>query len=1328
MALLSMLMLSTVAFSQQNYWSLENSNSSRFNTSFKDIDENNYSVFSLNINSFKQHISGTALKQESRFKTNTLVSFPNEKGKLVEYRIYETPVLSTALSRKYPNIKTYSGFSVDNRGTRIRFSVTPLGVNAMISPVDKRSTFISPMQRNAEGNYIIYNRASGLNESETFKCLTEVSEVAKRSSSALVSSKETSRAANDQNLRTLRMAISTTGEYTRFWDDGDDTNGTAQEDALAQVVSTINRMNEVYEVDMAITFTLVTGTEIIYDTPSNDPYTKPNFDEIFLNEELQATLTEVVGEANYDIGHLFTKSFANGNAGCIGCIGEDEQKGSAFSAHPFTDNDGGPYMTDFFDIDYVCHEVGHQMGAFHTLSAWNEGMGVNFEPGSGSTIMGYAGIMGPDDVQDHTDPYFHYASINQIMDNLDTKLSVGTITVIGNNPPVADAGADYTIPSETPFVLTGAATDADVNDIHTYTWEQIDDGVSHSDNFEPRKRNGAIFRSRPPSASPERYFPTMSRVLSGDLTESNPVETVDNTSWETLTTVRREINFALTVRDRSEGNGPINYGQTSFDTMKVTVDDSQGAFSVTSQETNETWYENSDQLITWNTANTQLTPFNVTQVDILLSTDGGYTYPVTLASNVTNNGEHRIIVPENVVTTQARIMVKPVGNIFFAVNSMNFSISTVPFVLNTTEAYKEVCQPSDEAYTFTYRTSNGFSENTVFSATNIPAGLTVLFDPVSASVDNTSVTMTVSNTENIVEDEYTISVNAIASSYSYSRDIDMKLFSQNINPISLISPTNNVENVSTEVELTWSEHINIKNYLIEIATDDAFTTIIQSETVQNGSYFLEQLEPLTSYYWRVTGSNNCATSAPSEVFSFITENTIDTNFTSTDVPVLIKDDEQVYSVIIIPEIDDVVIKDVNVKINITHTFIGDLYIDVVSPNGTIIDLVPARYDDGTKYSDTVFDDEAIDIIEEDGAAQAPYTGSFIPDGELSDLIGQHSQGEWRLRVWDAFLDDGGTIDNWSLEIEGIAQDFDNDGVDNNLDLCPELANSDQADFDSDGIGDICDDDIDNDGVLNVFDTCNNTPLGSDVDVLGCTIFSLPATNFSLQVTSETCKNSDDGRISISAVESHNYTIVITGEGVNETKTFTNTTEFSDLIAGNYTICITVENEEDYEQCFNVVITEPEDLSVFSRVNKSKGSLSLNLSGSSSYNIELNGSVINTSESEISLSLAEGLNSLRVTTDKYCQGIYKEMINNSLKMMVYPNPIVNSNELYIRTGDTSLKTLDIALYSVIGELIFAKSVKVSNGEVKLDVSTITAGMYLLNVNTGLDQLNYKVLKK
>lgn len=754
----SFLLVTLCVNSQESEWLRSSFTEGTQGVSLQNLDSTHYSIFDLDVDGIKQQLVNAPLRSQSNGQSNTIVIFPDEKGKENQYAIVEAPVLVDDVAVLHPNIKTYLGSRTDNSGTRIRFSITPLGLNAMISIPDEETVYIQPVTKVSNGQYLVYNRNSKMNTGEIFECLTDdVGTKEEENASA-------SRDANDQLLRTFRMAISVNGEYTQFMDDGNAGNGNAQADALAQVVATLNRTNEVFEVDMAITFTLVNGVDyngntMIFLSPNTDPYTG-NF-----NAQLQTLLTSDVGEANYDIGHLFAYGGNNGNAGCIGCVCENG-KGSGFSSHGFTDNDGGPYMSDFFDIDYVPHEIGHQMGGNHTFSNNTEGTGVNSEPGSGTTIMGYAGITGGNDVQDHSDPYFHYQTINQILNNVTTGANTCAVTTgISNNPPVGNAGADFAIPNGTAFILKASATDADGGDVLTYTWEQIDSGQTTNGQFGPT-HGGPVWRSRPPSTSTDRYMPIYSRVLVGALTEENPVETADNSSWETVSTIGRTLSFGLTVRDRSEAGGVGQTPQTDFDTMVVTV---QGGspFTVVAPPA---WGSGSNQTLMWNVAGTNTAPVNCQTVNIKFSTDGGLTFPTTLASGVANDGSEVITVPSVADTNTARIMVEAADNIFYALSD-NFPISSAAsFALNSAVANQSACNIDAVSYDVDFFTVNGFNETTTFSATGNPAGSSIAFTPTTLNADGIT-TVDVTGLTGATPGDYTITVTGTSASETKTIDL-----------------------------------------------------------------------------------------------------------------------------------------------------------------------------------------------------------------------------------------------------------------------------------------------------------------------------------------------------------------------------------------------------------------------------------------------------------------------------------------------------------------------------------------------------------------------------
>ena len=848
-------------FTQSFYWEKIKIIPSEKNSFLKNFNENKYQVFSLDLDKLKAQLDGVPSRNNISSSSMAEIYFPDNNGGMERFQVSETSTLAPEIALKYPNIKTYIGFSLDNPGTRIRFSITPQGLKTMSTYPNKPTLFTVPLNKGNVSQYITYDRNVRIDSKKDFECLTENEYVPIKEITSF------NRDANDQILRTLRIAISTTGEYTNFWDDGDNTNGDAQEDALAAVVSTLNRTNEVFEVDMAVSFQLVSGTEIIYPTASTDPYSSSS-----PNGQLQSTLTSEVGESNYDIGHLFDYGSNNGNAGCIGCVCVDGQKGSGFSSHQFTDNDGGPYMDDFFDIDYVPHEIGHQMGGNHTFSMSSEGTGVNYEPGSGTTIMGYAGITGADDVQDHSDPYFHYGTINQVLNNLENK-TCWTSTVITNNPPVANAGSDYTIPQGTAFKLVGSATDLDERDVLTYSWEQVDDGITTRSTFGPTKTSGAVWRSRPPSTNPTRYMPVKSRVLSGELTETNPGVTVDNISWETVSTVARSLDFALTVRDRSETNGTGQFPQSDFDFMTVTVDGNSGPFAVISQTANETWNVGESQTVTWDVAGTASGIVNTPTVNIYLSTDGGLTFPFLAANNVANDGSHTFSVPPtNGDSNQLRIMVEGNDNIFYAVNSTNLSLQQSEFVITIEEPSVAVCSPNDVIYNFTYNTFQGFTGTTSFSTLGLPSGLNATFSSNTASTDGEDIELVISNIGSINEGTYDFQIIGTSGAIVKNADANFSVFSTLSEIPNLTTPSDSGGGVGLSPTFSWDVISNASSYDIEIASDSEFSSIVASENSTTNSYTGATLNQSTTYYWRVKAKNTCGDGDFSPTSSFTTQN------------------------------------------------------------------------------------------------------------------------------------------------------------------------------------------------------------------------------------------------------------------------------------------------------------------------------------------------------------------------------------------------------------------------------------------------------------------------
>ena len=587
----------------------------------------------------------------SNQRSSIILSLPNADGSMERFRIYENSNMEPELAARYPEIKSYIGIGIDSPTASAYISTSPLGFKSMVLNPGKPAVFVEPYSQDLQ-TYSVFTKSDKKTAFTKFEC-----SVLDRVTPSLEGANLRPNA-DDGNLRTFRLAMSVTGEYTAYF-------GGTKAQALAAINNTMTRVNGVFEKDFNVRMVLISNTDlVIYTSASTDPYSASSSMSNW-NQQLQTTLTNTIGNANYDVGHLFGASGGGGNAGCIGCVCVNPTstvplgKGSGYTSPA-----NGVPSGDAFDIDYVAHELGHQFGANHTFSMSNEGTGANMEPGSGSTIMGYAGITSQD-VQLNSDPYFHAISIQQVTNNIKAK-TCPTITTTGNSVPTANAGLDFTIPKSTPFMLTGSGTDAN-GDALTYIWEQFDNASSAqtgaSSAASATKTSGPTFRSYSPTTSPTRYFPNMSRVLAGATTTSGSEIVV-----EALPSVARTMNFRFTVRDNRAGGSTNN-----SDDMIVTVNATAGPFVVTAPNTAVSYAGGSTQTITWNVAGTTANGVNCANVDILISTNGGSTWSTLLAATP-NDGTQAVTIP-NTAGTQNRIMIKGSNHIFFDVSNTNFTIT-----------------------------------------------------------------------------------------------------------------------------------------------------------------------------------------------------------------------------------------------------------------------------------------------------------------------------------------------------------------------------------------------------------------------------------------------------------------------------------------------------------------------------------------------------------------------------------------------------------------------------------------------------------------------------
>jgi hypothetical protein len=569
-----------------------------------------------------------------------VLSLPLPAGGFGRFRIEDSPIMEEALAAEFPEIRTFRGQGLDDPTATLRFDWTPNGLHAMVLSAGG-TLFVDPRSKGDTAHYVAYDKKDYERRVPSdFRCGVSGERIARPSTGTPGATD-----APAGTLQTYRLALAATGEYTAF-------HGGTVAAGMAAITTTMNRVNGVYERDLAVRMVLVANnSSVVYTNAGTDPYTNTNGSTML--GQNQTNLTNVIGSANYDIGHVFSTG-GGGVAGLgVVCSAGNKARGVTGQSTP---------VGDGFDIDYVAHEMGHQFGGNHTFNGTtgscngNRAASAAYEPGSGSTIMPYAGICGAEDLQPHSDDYFHSKSLLEISAFLAAGgASCDQTSATGNTAPTVDAGAAFTIPSGTPFTLTATASDPN-GDALTYTWEQYDLGAASPPNTD--NGNRPIFRSFNPTTSASRTFPKLSDILNNT-----------STLGESLPTTTRTMTFRVTARDNRSGGGGF-----ATDTTTVTSRADAGPFVVTAPNTAVSWPEGSTQTVAWNVANTSAAPVSAASVRILLSTNGGNSFPTVLLASTPNDGSQSVVVPAGTTST-ARIKVEAAGNVFFDVSNANFSIT-----------------------------------------------------------------------------------------------------------------------------------------------------------------------------------------------------------------------------------------------------------------------------------------------------------------------------------------------------------------------------------------------------------------------------------------------------------------------------------------------------------------------------------------------------------------------------------------------------------------------------------------------------------------------------
>lgn len=646
--------LSTTAFGNLPTWQVIPNNSVA-SQGERYLSPSTYSSFYLNTMALKSQLATAG----SGVETGAVIDIATPDGKTRAFKIWETPMMEAPLAEKYPEIKTYTGYAMDDKGATAKLDFTYKGFHAKIFD-GKNTYFIDPYSRMNDGYYISYFKRDYLRpEGKTMSCEVENSNHEGSGHEEIDVTdpglKAIAAKTNGTTQKTYRLALACTIEYSEAVDGSSPTKA----GVLSAMVTSINRVNGVYERELAVTMNLIANNDTLIYLSGTDPYSNGNGGTML--SQNQTNVNTLIGSANYDIGHVF--STGGGGIAQLGsvCSNGNKARGVTGSTSP---------IGDPFDIDYVAHEMGHQYGANHPFNANTGSCNGNgesttaYEPGSGSTIMAYAGICNSgDNLQNHSDDYFHAISLME----MSNYITVGNGANCPVQTPVANVAPTMpsftisaTIPANTPFELIAPnAIDSD-NDQITYCWEQWNLGdfkSSHS----PSLGKGPIIRSEIPSLSPVRSIPSLA---------------TPNAKGEQPGLVTRFYTFRLTVRDILGTLGTFNILD---DTVHIDAINTGAPFAVTNPNTlSINWTGGTMETITWDVASTDVAPISTPNVDVYLSVDGGLTYPYVIATNIVNDGSEALTVPNVPTTSNARVKIKGAGNIFFDISNFDFTITNDP--------------------------------------------------------------------------------------------------------------------------------------------------------------------------------------------------------------------------------------------------------------------------------------------------------------------------------------------------------------------------------------------------------------------------------------------------------------------------------------------------------------------------------------------------------------------------------------------------------------------------------------------------------------------------
>lgn len=960
-----------------------------------------YAAFQLDFAAFRQALESVPMEDLTNQRlAGKQIALPMPDGQLADFTIWEAPVFHPNLAARHPNIRSYRGVNKNDKSMAVRMAISTQGVHLAFSGMDGQ-IYVDPYATGNTAYYLSYFTRDDKAGHEVPGCGYDPASIVSPDISTPVGQPQasTNSAGGPVELREFRLALGCSGEFAVSY-------GGTVESVLESFNIAINRLNIIFEQNLATRFQLIDGIEpLIYLDPSDDPYQDGTNGGQMLNEHA-INLNLIIGEDNFDLGHVFTGGCSGGLGGIAGGQICTEFKGAGVTCFA----SGNIIATT---VEIMAHEIGHQLSAGHTWNgcpptAQQYAAGSAWEPGSGSTIMSYSGSCGAENnIQNSSDEYFHGGTIDQMSSYIrNGPATCGSTTATANNLPDVSIPLNdgFFIPVNTPFELDAMASDMDGDDI-TYCWEQRDTGPFGT--LGQPELGAPLFRSYPPRTASDRIFPRINTIIANN---SDPKELLPFYS--------RALNFSCTVRDNNPLIGGVSQAYISFNATE-----DAGPFLVSFPNQNTSMEVGSFQQITWEVANTDQAPVNCHTVDIYLSLDGGFTYPVLLAENVNNDGDYGVVIPDE-VTDMARIKIKGSDNIFFDISNTNFSIvppSQPGYSLAPSTEELLICPPENEEIVFTTGSLLGFDDQISFSVADLPAGTTAEFsETIIAPGEATTLNIDFSGVTGASAGFFTVTATAPGLDDT-ERIIAYEIIDTDFSALQLTGPANGTIGEEGTPLFSWTLVDNADFYEIQIARSPTFQPDVLIESITGlttNTYSSNvQLEKGFPYFWRIRPVNICGPGVYSATFAFHTEIQSCAEFAATDVPILIPSTglPTITSVINIPTGGN--INDLNItNLMGDHDIVKHLDVQLISPSGTSA-LLFEDFPCNNSLMNIKFDDDAA------GPIPCPMnTGGFynIEDAEgLAKFNGENSTGDWTLRmeVINTF-GEGGSLDAWSFEICG----------------------------------------------------------------------------------------------------------------------------------------------------------------------------------------------------------------------------------------------------------------------------------------------------------------------